>query len=489
VVGVTTVIEAKTQSGTVRGTVEDGVARFLGIPYAAAPFGENRFRPAQPHPGWAGVRDALELGATAPAPAYPRNFRDVLPEPVVAGEEILNLNVWAPEGASGAPVMVWIHGGAFVNGSNAVPVYDGSAFARDGVVLVSVNYRLGAEGFLRLPGGETNLGLRDQIAALTWVRDTIAAFGGDPGRVTVFGESAGAMSIGALLAMPAAEGLFQRAILQSGAGHTAFSTATADMITPLVAEKAGVAVAELPQVPPAQLVRAHAELVKEMQANPDPARFGEAAAGSLIYQPVIDGETLPGRPIDRIAAGSAAGVDVLIGTTRDEAHLFTVAGGMAEFVTDQAVDGLVGMLGLPEGAAARYRADRPGGAPWEILSDVLTDSIFRLPAIRLAEAHGRARVYEFDWPVPALGGRLGACHAAELGFVFDTLAAGAPLNGPDAPQALADAVHAAWVAFAGSGDPGWAPYGEARTVRVFGETVTTATDPRPATRELWTGVR
>lgn len=485
----TTTIEAKTLSGTVRGVVEDGVARFLGIPYAAAPFGEHRFRLAQPHPGWSGVRDALELGATAPAPPYPRNFRDVLSEPVIAGTEILNLNVWAPEGASGAPVMVFVHGGAFVNGSNAVPVYDGSAFARDGVVLVSVNYRLGAEGFLRLPGGEANLGLRDQIAALTWVRDTIAAFGGDPGRVTVFGESAGAMSIGTLLAMPAAEGLFHRAILQSGGGHHAYSADTADTITGLIAEKAGVAVSELLRVAPEELVRAHAELLKEMQANPDPGRFGEAAANALVYLPVVDGDTLPARPIERIAAGSAAGVDVLVGTTREEVKLFTVAGGMAEFVTDQAVDGLVAMLRLPEGAAARYRAARPDGAPWEILSDVMTDHIFRIPAVRIAEAHGRAWVYEYDWPVPALGGQLGACHAAELGFVFDTLAAAEQLNGPDAPQALADAMHGAWVAFAGSGDAGWERYGDARNVRRFATTVETVADPRGDTRELWAGLR
>ena len=484
-----TTIEAKTISGAVRGSLANGVARFLGIPYAAAPFGANRFRPAQPHAGWSGVRDALELGATAPAPPYPKGFRDVLPEPVIAGEEILNLNVWAPEGVTGAPVMVWIHGGAFVNGSNAVPVYDGTAFARDGVVLVSINYRLGAEGFLTLPDGPANLGLLDQVAALTWVRDNIAAFGGDPDQVTIFGESAGAMSVGTLLAMPAAEGLFHRAILQSGAAHHAYSLETAGKITSLIAEQVGMAPAELAQVAPERLVRAHVELLTEMRNAPDPARFGEAASTLLIYVPVVDGETLPGRPLDLIAAGSARGVDVLIGTTHDEVHLFTVAGGMTEFLTDEVVDGLVGAMGLPDGAADRYRAARPGGAPWETLSDAMTDQIFRIPAIRLAEAHGRAWMYEFDWAVPALGGQLGACHAAEIGFVFDSLAAAVRMNGPDAPQELADAMHGAWVAFAGTGDPGWERYGDARNVRTFGTSTATVTDPRGDTRELWTGVR
>lgn len=484
-----TTIEAKTISGAVRGSVEDGVARYLGIPYAAAPFGANRFRPAQPHPGWSGVRDALEFGATSPGPPYPHGFRDVLPEPKVAGEEILNVNVWAPEGASDAPVMVFIHGGAFINGSNAVSVYDGTAFARDGVVMVGINYRLGAEGFLKLPDGPANLGMLDQVAALTWVRDNIAAFGGDPGQVTVFGESAGAMSIGTLLAMPAAEGLFRRAILQSGAGHHAHTAATADKLAAVVAEQVGVPVAELAQIAPERLVEAHLALLKELRTAPDPERFGEAAANSLIYLPVIDGETLPGLPIERIAAGAGHGVDVLIGTTREEVHLFTVAGGMTEFVTDEAVDGFVAMHGLPGDATDRYRAARPDGAPWEVLSDVMTDQLFRIPAVRLAEAHGRAWVYEFGWPVAGLGGQMRACHAAELGFVFDTLAASEGMNGPDAPQELADAMHSAWVAFGTTGDPGWERYGAARNVRSFGTAVETVADPRGDTRELWTGLR
>jgi para-nitrobenzyl esterase len=246
---------------------------------------------------------------------------------------------------------------------------------------------------------------------------------------------------------------------------------------------------DLPQVAPGQLVQAATDLRIEMQANPDPGRFGEAASSAMLYQPVIDGETLPALPIERIAAGSAAGIDLLVGTTRDEAKLFTVAGGMTEFVTDAAVDGLAAMMGLPAEATARYRAARPDGAPWEILSDVMTDQIFRIPAIRLAEAHGRAWAYEYDWPVPALGGQMGACHAAEIGFVFDTLAAAEPMNGPDAPQALADAMHGAWVAFATSGDPGWERYGDARNVRRFATTVATEADLRGDTRELWTGVR
>src|SRR5580704_13359613 len=186
---------AATRYGQVRGQVRDGVASFLGIPYAASPTGELRFAAPEPPEPWAGVRDATAYGPTPPKPAYPAPFDAVLPEPDVPGDDWLNLNVWAPEDLAGdRPVIVWIHGGAFANGNCAIPMYDGHNFARDGVVFVALNYRLGVEGFALLPGAPPNRGLLDQIAALEWVRDNIAAFGGDPANVTIFGESAGAMS-------------------------------------------------------------------------------------------------------------------------------------------------------------------------------------------------------------------------------------------------------------------------------------------------------
>ncbi|GAA2573465.1 carboxylesterase/lipase family protein [Pseudonocardia hydrocarbonoxydans] len=482
----------KTRSGEVRGTVAPGVAAFLGIPYAAAPSGPLRFREPAPVPPWEGVRDATEHGPTAPAPGYPAPFSDLLPVVRVPGEEILNLDVWTPDpSATGLPVMVWIHGGAFVNGSNSIPVYDGSAFARDGVVLVSVNYRLGAEGFLHLPDAPPNRGLLDQVAALRWVRDEIAAFGGDPDAVTVFGESAGAMSVGALLAMPSARGLFRRAILQSGAAHHALGAATASKVTGYLAEDVGVepTAAGFAAVPPVRLVAGQQALSAQAATQPDPARWGEITLNAMVFEPVVDGEVLPALPIEAVAAGAGADVELLVGSNRDEHRFFLVPTGAADRVTDAALAAVAGAYRLPDGALDAYRAERPGDPPGLVLADVMSDWFFRIPALRLAEATGRAHVYEFDWVTPVLDGRLGSCHALELGFVFDTLAAATDLGGGDAPQELATQMHAAWVAFARTGDPGWPPYTQGRAVRRFGDVVETVADPRGGIRELWTGIR
>ncbi|MFC9063259.1 carboxylesterase family protein, partial [Streptomyces sp. NPDC057074] len=212
-----------TEYGAVRGRYENGVAVFRGIPYAAPPFGPRRFRPPVAPEPWDGVRDAGSFGPTAPKPPYSEAFAQYLSDPAIPGDDCLNLNVWTPEPGPGArlPVLVWLHGGALTRGSSAVPVYDGATFARDGVVCVSINYRLGVEGYGLFPDAPANAGLRDQIAALEWVRASIAAFGGDPDRVTVAGQSAGAISTGALLAAPRAKGLFRRAVLQSGAPEAA----------------------------------------------------------------------------------------------------------------------------------------------------------------------------------------------------------------------------------------------------------------------------
>ncbi|MGY1623261.1 carboxylesterase/lipase family protein [Geodermatophilus sp. SYSU D00965] len=494
-------LEVRTGSGVVRGALSGPAVAFKGIPYAAPPFGDLRFAAPAPAPRWDGVRDCTAYGATVPKPPYPVPVDVLLPEPVVPGDDVLNLNVWTPDpSADGLPVLVWIHGGAFVNGSGAVPQYDGTAFARDGVVCVTINYRLGVDGFLHFADdGPANRGLLDQVAALEWVRDNIAAFGGDPGQVTVAGESAGAMSVTSLLSMPRAAGLFRRAVAQSGAGHHALSAGTARRVAGYLAERLGVPLTReaLAAVPVADLVAAQQALSQEAAAVPDPARWGEITRNAMVFEPVVDGDVLPSLPIEAIAAGAGRDVELLVGTNTDEHTLFLVPNGLVDLVTEDLLRLALTGYGVPaEAAIDVYRGAAPTASAGDLLVAAATDWFFRIPAIRLAEVRaggpGRTFVYEFTWPSPQFGGRLGACHALEIPFVFDTLATEGveALAGPSAPQELADAVHAAWVAFVRTGDPGWPVYGpDTRPVQAFGQLSGVVPDPRAEQRALWDGVR
>lgn len=506
-----TVVE--TRNGRVRGTTRDRVSVFLGISYASPPVGAHRLRPPQPVEPWTGIRDATAFGPEPPQPQFGMSDPSGLVfDPAVPGDDCLNLNVWTPDpGASGLPVMVWSPGGSFHYNSSAS--YDGSRFARDGVVCVTINWRTGADGFLYFGAGDdgANLGLLDQVAALTWVRDNIAAFGGDPDRVTVFGESAGAMSIGVLLSMPRAEGLFRRAILQSGAAHHVVPAAAAARIGARLADVLGVPATReaVAQVPVDRLLEAQAQIDLEVVSSPDPALWGEeVVASTMPFHPVVDGDVVPAEPIERIAAGVAAGVDVLLGTNSDDWRMFPVLGGFIDQVTDDALAGPVGVYGSwslasfglsAETALPVYRAARPDGSPGDVLAAVLTDWWVRVPAIRLADAHAPAPagtfMYEFAWPSPAFEGRLGACHAMELPFVFDTIDRGRDQMmggalGDDPPQQLADAMHAAWVRFARDGDPGWPRYDLTRRATMrFDTRLSVVEDAYARERELWAGVR
>jgi para-nitrobenzyl esterase len=499
-VSTATSIIADTTAGAVQGVRTGGVVAFLGVPYAAAPVGERRFRAPEPVAPWAGVRGAVTHGPTAPMPGYPPPFDALLPNPVVAGDEYLNLSVWTPDpDAQGLPVLVWIHGGAFVNGSSAGSLWDGSAFARAGVVTVGINYRLGAEGFALLPDAPPNLGLLDQVAALEWVRDNITTFGGDPDAVTVAGESAGAMSVGALLAMPRAEGLFRRAILQSGAAHHTLTTATAERVVGYLAAELGVppTAEALRTVPSGRVIEAQKALTVQLQNAPDPGRWGEIVANIMMFEPVVDGEVLPAPPWQRIAAGSAAEVDVLVGANRHEYRFFLVPTGVADRVEAQALVGTAAAYRLPDGALDRYRSHTPDASPGELLAEVMSDWFFRIPALRLAESHpARSYVYEFGWESPAYDGRLGACHGLELPFVFDRLddPGARAFVGTDPPHELAAAMGRAWAAFVVTGDPGWPAYTpDRRAVARLGSgtdpTVEVVDDPRGDLRVLWDGIR
>jgi carboxylesterase type B len=490
----------KTSAGAVCGYVADGVHVFKGVPYAAPPFGANHLRAPQPVAPWSGVRDVLAFGPTPPKPPIPPQITAMLPEQTIPGDDCLNLNIWSADlGAADQPVMVWIPGGMFEFGTAATAWYDGSRFARDGVVCVTINYRIGAEGFLYLGEGNANRGLLDQIAALAWVRENIATFGGDPDNVTIFGESAGALSIGALLAMPRAEGLFHRAIAQSGAAQHVMSVATAERVRDVLARKLGVEPTReaFAAIPVDRLIAAQAELKSDLVSHPDPERWGDEVVTALLpWQPVVDGGAIPTRPLDRITAGASAGVDLMVGSNTDEHRLFLVSTGALDQVTDEVLAGAIAAYGLPiEATLAAYRGAHPDASPDDLLAAIQTDWYWRIPALRLADAHAKNSLatwmYEFAWRSPQFGGLLGACHSLEIAFVFDTLnGETAALLGSNPPQQLADTMHAAWAAFATSGDPGWPRYDlQRRATMRFDTTGEVMNDPLARERALWEDLR
>ncbi|MCJ0895298.1 carboxylesterase/lipase family protein [Rhodococcus sp. ARC_M5] len=487
-------ITVDTPQGQVRGRTGAGITSFLGVPYAEAPFGPRRFQAPSPPPTWDGVRDALELGATVPKVGYRPPTSEILSEPVVPGDDCLNVNVFTPDISGSAPVFVWIHGGAFVNGSNAISTYDGSAFARDGVVAVVINYRLGVDGFALIDGAPANRGMLDQVAALEWVRDHIASYGGDPARVTIAGESAGAMSVGTLMSMPRADGLFARAILQSGAGHHVITAETAAKVSAALAASLGVeaSVDGLGSVPVDALVDAQRELSDRITAEAPTGAWGELALNVMAFEPYIDGDVVPAQPFSRIGDGASSQVDVLIGTTSEEHAFFIVPAGIVPHLTEDYVKMVLTGYRADASALDRYREQLPDASAGELMIAVMTDWFFRIPATRLVEARsGNAFVYEFTWRSSLFDGALGACHALEIPFAFDMLhkPETARITGPNPPQQVADEMHRAWVDFVRDGAPGWDRYGTDRAVMMFGNEPGVVLDPRPETRAVWDGVR
>ncbi|MGW1990921.1 carboxylesterase/lipase family protein [Embleya sp. NPDC001921] len=488
-----------TSHGAIRGTAHGNSFAFKGVPYAAAPIGTRRFGPPLPPEPWIGVRDARAYG-----PAAPQNHDAVLERmfghpPFVRDEaECLNLNVWTPGlDAARRPVMVWLHGGAFLTGSGSDPVFDGARLAkRHDVVVVTLNYRLGAFGFLYL--GELlgegyrhsgNLGLLDQRAALAWVRDNIARLGGDPGNVTLFGQSAGAWSIAAHLAASGSGGLFHKAILQSGSGEGTHDTASAAEVTREVLAELGIGPARarrILDVPTADLLRAQDAVSR--------ARWARSESVALAFGPVVDGLTLTGTPLARIRDGAGADIPLILGANADEGRMFTVLDPSASEVPPAALAPLfAAAYGAPEPALAAFRGVEPDTSPPGLVSALIGDRAFRAPTRRLAEARaglGGAGVwrYRFCWPSTALDGRLGACHSLELPFVFDNLALDGVerFTGARPPQELVDTLGRAWAAFARDGDPGlWPAYDRVhRHTMTFDHASRVEQDPDRALRLL-----
>ncbi|WP_306371489.1 carboxylesterase/lipase family protein [Nocardiopsis sp. CC223A] len=487
--------EAVTDTGRVRGRHENGLAVFRGIPFAEPPVGPDRFMAPRPVRAWDGVREAFSFGP--PPPQEMPAPEGTAPADDGTDGDWLTVNVWTPDAdpAAARPVIVWIYGGAYKFGSSDDPGYDPHRIARDGgVVAVTFNHRVGIEGFARIDGAPANRGVLDQIAALEWVRDNIAAFGGDPARVTVVGESAGAGAVASLLAAPAARGLFHRAVAQSLPG-TFFTPELAGDITAAIAGELGLrpTVADLSGVAPRVLPAAGAAVGLAMRDRQD--RWGAVALTPTPFSPVVDGDVLPVTPWQALADGAGLDVDLIVGHTRDEFRLFVAMAGRLGRIDDaQAAEALRAFGPGADGERA-YRAAYPDAAPERLFELVQSDWLFRMPSLHLAEAQvrggGRAHMFELTWSAPGNGGILGACHGLDVPLLFGVYDAGLGqmLFGPgDAPKAEALSAHMrrAWTDFATTGDPGWPAYDtERRLTHLLDTEPSTEAYPEEVSRRLW----
>jgi len=478
----------RTAAGLVRGREEGGVAVFRGIPFALPPVGDLRFAAPRPVRPWDGVREAAMFGPPPPQ----SGFLLTPMSPIAPGADPgdwLTVNVFSPDpGAAGLPVMVWIYGGAYRFGASCLIGYDGTALARQDVVVVTFNHRVGVEGYAYLPGVPANRALLDQVAALRWVRENIAAFGGDPDRVTVFGESAGAGAIAALLVMPAAAGLFRRAIAQSVPG-TFFSPALAADVTAAIAIQAGLppTAEAFAAADPARLAAAS----DQVRTADHRDRWGPVARTGVPFSPVVDGEVLPAAPWQALASGAGRAVDLVAGHNRDEYRLFTELNGVRGKITDEAASRALRALAGEDGEAA-YREAYPDADAETLFELVHSDWLFRMPTLHLAQAHaasgGRTFLYQVSYP--ASEGELGACHAIDVPLVFGVWAGiGRMLFGPEPPAsavALGNLMRAHWAAFAADGDPGWPPYAPGRrTTRIFDDPPGVGPYPERASLHIW----
>ncbi|MEI7914885.1 MAG: carboxylesterase/lipase family protein [Mycobacteriaceae bacterium] len=468
-------VVAETIYGPVSGRDDGTAMSWKGMRYAAAPVGELRFRAPQPPAPWTEPLDALEYGNVCPQPQVP-NF------PINLGarpdEDCLRINVWSPSGTepgAGKPVMVWVHGGAYVLGSGSQPYYNGARLSSSGdVVVVTFNYRLGALGFLDLPGFDTNVGLRDVLAALRWVRDNIAAFGGDPDRVTLFGESAGAGIVTTLLAVPAARGLFSGAIAQSSPVTSVYDRSRARIVADEVLGHLDIPAGQerrLIDLPVPALIEVTNKLFNEVPVrNP----------GTLAFVPIVDGELLLDYPVQQARNGRTHPVPLIIGTNRNEANLFRLMRSPLMPITPRAITSMFNQIAgeqpdlqLPteEQLGSAYGVKRTTTRGVSIASDVG----FRMPSVWFAEGHNNVApvyLYRFDYAAPLMKVLLvGAAHATELPYVWGTL--GAPqdmtlkFGGAKTAKAVSKRIRTRWINFASTakpaglpGEPEWTPYQE-----------------------------
>ena len=499
-------VTIETAAGKIEGRRKGDLCVFKGIPYAAPPVGALRWMPPQPVSPWQGVRPTVDFSPIAPQILPPPGVLDVLNVPEPQDEDCLYLNVWAPAiDGSRRPVMVWIHGGAFNMGSGSQPFYNGESLASRGdVVVVTINYRLGMLGFLNLmkaTGGRIpatgHEGFLDQIAALRWVKENIASFGGNPGNVTVFGESAGGMSIGCLLAMPAGQNLFHKAILQSG---VTVPSNDADLATgERLLETLGIGPADvdvLRAVPATRLLEADIDLRFKMAGPGEPMRV-------TVTAPWVDGKILPVSSVEAVRNGSAAEIPLLIGTNIDEWKLFGMMDPDAPKMDESMMKDRLKFF-LPRGQDERmvqiYQESRAARgdstSPFEMTSAILSDAMFRASALKMVDGHQKRGLpvysYLFTWKSPSLGGLMGACHALEIGFVFGTHDPEFCGQGSDA-NGLSTAMQDGWLSFARTGDPScrslgnWPVYGEKRQTMLLGSECRVVDAPYEEERKAWEG--
>ena len=489
----------ETNLGKVRSQTQAGVQAFRGVPYAASTAGANRFMPPAKREKWTGVKDCFDLGQRSPQRDseffgfVPKALEPMCPaEPM--GEDCLVLNVWTPRASNSGdtkrPVMVWLHGGGYTTGSGGFVCYNGQELARKhGVVVVTVNHRLTVFGYLYFAGigGEkyahaSNLGMMDIVAALEWVRDNIAAFGGDPNNVTIFGQSGGGGKVSALMAMPPAHGLFHKAIIQSGADVRGVSVEAANKSAELFLSKLNLKpdqIDQLQQMPVDQLLAA--------------AAGGPPGAPGLALAPVVDGSTLPGGPFDPTAPELSASVPLMIGTVETEVTFFP--GQILDPIDDANLHARVRQMlvkasdGQVDQVIAAYKAGRPGVPNTDVYLAMASDATFRAGVVLEADrkAAQKAPVYQyyFTWHSPVQDGKLRAFHTLEIPFAFDVVDLASSMTGTGADrQPLADKVSGAWASFARNGDPNhkllpkWEPFDtDKRAIMVLNDECKLVNDP------------